>query len=70
MCDKSSIPLARFVPILNAKKYAVLGLVVAFLSTYAIMCVQHWSRDDKNRCLKEATKSFRYMGQIVRLIIL
>uniref|UniRef100_A0A7N1A7Q6 Inactive heme oxygenase 2, chloroplastic n=1 Tax=Kalanchoe fedtschenkoi TaxID=63787 RepID=A0A7N1A7Q6_KALFE len=31
---------------------------------------EHWSRDDKNRCLKEATKSFRYMGQIVRLIIL
>ncbi|KAL9244181.1 hypothetical protein vseg_017984 [Gypsophila vaccaria] len=31
---------------------------------------EHWSRDDKNKCLKEATKSFRYMGQIVRLIIL
>ncbi|CAM8916103.1 unnamed protein product [Rhodiola kirilowii] len=31
---------------------------------------EHWSRDDKNRCLKETTKSFRYMGQIVRLIIL
>ncbi|CAO2834211.1 unnamed protein product [Amaranthus hypochondriacus] len=31
---------------------------------------EHWSRDDKNKCLKEATKSFRYLGQIVRLIIL
>ncbi|KAK9665930.1 hypothetical protein RND81_14G146700 [Saponaria officinalis] len=31
---------------------------------------EHWSRDDKNKCLKEATKSFRHMGQIVRLIIL
>lgn len=31
---------------------------------------EHWSRDDKNKCLKEATKSFRYLGQIVRLIII
>ena len=31
--------------------------------------VQHWSRDEKNRCLKETTKAFRYMGQIVRLIV-
>ncbi|XP_056167358.1 probable inactive heme oxygenase 2, chloroplastic isoform X1 [Syzygium oleosum] len=34
------------------------------------MLGEHWSRDEKNKCLKEATKSFRYMGQIVRLIIL
>ncbi|KAJ8772889.1 hypothetical protein K2173_028066 [Erythroxylum novogranatense] len=34
------------------------------------MLGEHWSRDVKNRCLKEATKSFRYLGQIVRLIIL
>uniref|UniRef100_A0A2P2JG63 Uncharacterized protein n=1 Tax=Rhizophora mucronata TaxID=61149 RepID=A0A2P2JG63_RHIMU len=31
---------------------------------------EHWSRDVKNRCLKEATKSFKYLGQIVRLIML
>ncbi|XP_050126380.1 probable inactive heme oxygenase 2, chloroplastic isoform X2 [Malus sylvestris] len=31
---------------------------------------EHWTRDDKNKCLKETTKSFRYLGQIVRLIIL
>ncbi|GMH23225.1 hypothetical protein Nepgr_025068 [Nepenthes gracilis] len=31
---------------------------------------EHWSRDDKNKCLKETTKSFRFLGQIVRLIIL
>ncbi|KAF5181533.1 Heme oxygenase 1 protein, partial [Thalictrum thalictroides] len=31
---------------------------------------EHWSRDDKNKCLREAAKSFRYLGQIVRLIIL
>uniref|UniRef100_A0A1D1XK36 Putative inactive heme oxygenase 2, chloroplastic n=1 Tax=Anthurium amnicola TaxID=1678845 RepID=A0A1D1XK36_9ARAE len=31
---------------------------------------EHWSRDDKNRCLREATKCFRFLGQIVRLIIL
>ncbi|KAK9270293.1 hypothetical protein L1049_025871 [Liquidambar formosana] len=31
---------------------------------------EHWSRDEKNKCLREATKSFRFMGQIVRLIIL
>lgn len=31
---------------------------------------EHWTRDDKNKCLKEATKSFRHLGQIVRLIIL
>ncbi|KAF8410028.1 hypothetical protein HHK36_002548 [Tetracentron sinense] len=31
---------------------------------------EHWSRDEKNRCLREATKSFRFLGQIVRLIIL
>ncbi|KAJ3673225.1 hypothetical protein LUZ60_006599 [Juncus effusus] len=29
----------------------------------------HWSRDEKNKCLKEAAKSFRYLGQIVRLMI-
>ncbi|KAF7817517.1 putative inactive heme oxygenase 2, chloroplastic [Senna tora] len=34
------------------------------------MLAEHWSRDEKNRCLKEATKSFRFLGQIVRLIIL
>ncbi|KAJ7966649.1 Heme oxygenase 1 protein [Quillaja saponaria] len=34
------------------------------------MLGEHWSRDDKNKCLREATKSFRFMGQIVRLIIL
>ncbi|XP_048130831.1 probable inactive heme oxygenase 2, chloroplastic [Rhodamnia argentea] len=33
------------------------------------MLGEHWSRDEKNKCLREATKSFRYMGQIVRLII-
>lgn len=31
---------------------------------------EHWSRDERNRCLKEAAKSFRFSGQIVRLIIL
>ncbi|BBG95274.1 heme oxygenase 2 [Prunus dulcis] len=30
----------------------------------------HWTRDDKNKCLRETSKSFRYLGQIVRLIIL
>ncbi|XP_027149020.1 probable inactive heme oxygenase 2, chloroplastic isoform X1 [Coffea eugenioides] len=34
------------------------------------MLGEHWSRDEKNRCLREATKAFRYLGQIVRLIIL
>lgn len=31
---------------------------------------EHWSRDEKNKCLREAAKSFRFSGQIVRLIIL
>lgn len=31
---------------------------------------EHWTRDEKNTCLREAAKSFRYLGQIVRLIIL
>ncbi|KAK9946559.1 hypothetical protein M0R45_012019 [Rubus argutus] len=31
---------------------------------------EHWTRDDKNKCLRETTKSFRSLGQIVRLIIL
>ncbi|CAI0558433.1 unnamed protein product [Linum tenue] len=34
------------------------------------MLGEHWSRDEKNRCLKETSKCFKYMGQIVRLIIL
>ncbi|KAK4745687.1 hypothetical protein SAY87_011999 [Trapa incisa] len=34
------------------------------------MLGEHWSRDERNKCLKETTKAFRYMGQIVRLIIL
>ncbi|XAR61857.1 Heme oxygenase (biliverdin-producing) [Bertholletia excelsa] len=34
------------------------------------MLGEHWTRDEKNRCLRETTKSFQYMGQIVRLIIL
>ncbi|KAK9162968.1 hypothetical protein Syun_003870 [Stephania yunnanensis] len=29
-----------------------------------------WSRDEKNKCLREAAKSFKFLGQIVRLIIL
>lgn len=35
-----------------------------------IFTFQHWSRDEKNRCLRETTKAFRFLGQIVRLIIL
>lgn len=31
---------------------------------------QHWSRDEKNKCLKETSKSFMYMGTIIRLIIM
>ncbi|KAL5777838.1 hypothetical protein ACOSP7_010764 [Xanthoceras sorbifolium] len=34
------------------------------------MLGEHWTRDEKNKCLKEATKSFKFLGQIVRLIIL
>ncbi|PON49570.1 heme oxygenase-like [Trema orientale] len=34
------------------------------------MLGEHWSRDEKNKCLREASKSFRFLGQIVRLIIL
>lgn len=34
------------------------------------MLGEHWTRDEKNKCLREATKVFRYMGQIVRLIII
>ncbi|KAK6792809.1 hypothetical protein RDI58_011890 [Solanum bulbocastanum] len=34
------------------------------------MLAKHWSRDDKNKSLREVTKAFRFMGQIVRLIIL
>ncbi|VVA98546.1 unnamed protein product [Arabis nemorensis] len=30
---------------------------------------EHWTRDEKNKCLKETAKAFKYMGQIVRLII-
>lgn len=32
--------------------------------------LQHWSRNDKTKCLREVTKAFRFMGQIIRLIIL
>lgn len=31
---------------------------------------EHWSRDEKNRCLRETPKCFRLCAQIVRLIIL
>jgi hypothetical protein len=45
-----------------------------FLDTYQLdvwnALMQYWIRDEKNKCLKEATKSFRFLGQIVRLIIL
>ncbi|CAN4092750.1 unnamed protein product [Withania somnifera] len=34
------------------------------------MLAKHWSRNDKTKCLREVTKAFRFMGQIVRLIIL
>ncbi|KAL8141141.1 hypothetical protein V2J09_007162 [Rumex salicifolius] len=27
---------------------------------------EHWSRVDKNKCLSEASKAFKYMGEIVR----
>ncbi|KAM3312196.1 hypothetical protein ACQJBY_032276 [Aegilops geniculata] len=30
---------------------------------------KHWSRKDRNLCLKEAAKCFQYMGRIVRLIV-
>ncbi|MBA0877903.1 hypothetical protein Goshw_025221 [Gossypium schwendimanii] len=28
------------------------------------MLGEHWSRDDRNKCLKEAAKSFKFLGQI------
>ncbi|EOY14542.1 Heme oxygenase 2, putative isoform 1 [Theobroma cacao] len=31
---------------------------------------EHWSREGRNKCLKEAAKSFKFLGQIIRLIIL
>ncbi|KAJ0789719.1 putative Heme oxygenase (biliverdin-producing) [Helianthus annuus] len=31
---------------------------------------QHWSRDEKNKCLKETNKCFMYMGTLIRLIIM
>ncbi|XP_042494171.1 probable inactive heme oxygenase 2, chloroplastic [Macadamia integrifolia] len=31
---------------------------------------EHWIRDEKNRCLREAKKSFQFLGHIIRLIIL
>ncbi|KAM6544559.1 hypothetical protein CsatB_025295 [Cannabis sativa] len=34
------------------------------------MLGEHWSRDVKNKCLREASKSFKLLGQLVRLIIL
>lgn len=30
---------------------------------------KHWSRKDRNLCLKETAKCFQYMGRLVRLII-
>ncbi|EPS64860.1 hypothetical protein M569_09921, partial [Genlisea aurea] len=30
---------------------------------------EHWSREEKNKCLREATKAYRFLGQIVRLIV-
>ncbi|RCV44471.1 hypothetical protein SETIT_9G376100v2 [Setaria italica] len=30
---------------------------------------KHWTRKDRNLCLKEAAKCFQYLGKIVRLII-
>lgn len=34
------------------------------------MLGEHWSRNEKTKCLVEARKAFRYLGHIVRLIIL
>jgi heme oxygenase len=34
------------------------------------MIAERWPREEKSKCLREATKAFRYLGQIVRLIIL
>ncbi|RWR92523.1 putative inactive heme oxygenase 2, chloroplastic [Cinnamomum micranthum f. kanehirae] len=31
---------------------------------------EHWTREQKSRCLKAAAKSFRFSGQLIRLIIL
>lgn len=33
------------------------------------MLGEHWPRDEKNKCLKETAKTFKYMGQIVHLIV-
>ncbi|KAH6755703.1 alpha/beta-Hydrolases superfamily protein [Perilla frutescens var. hirtella] len=29
---------------------------------------EHWSRDEKNRCLRETTKAFRFLGQIMHTL--
>ncbi|KAK2660375.1 hypothetical protein Ddye_006908 [Dipteronia dyeriana] len=34
------------------------------------MLGEHWTRDEKNKCLREASKSFKFLGQIIRFIIL
>nr|GLL18230.1 probable inactive heme oxygenase 2, chloroplastic [Ipomoea trifida] len=33
------------------------------------MLSEHWSRKEKNKCLRDIPKAFRFMGQIVRLIV-
>lgn len=48
----------------------ILQLTFIMLTLHLVLFLQHWSRDEKNKCLREATKSFRFLGQIVRLIIL
>jgi hypothetical protein len=43
----------------------------SFIWSVHLLCcaVQHWTRKDRNLCLKEAGKCFQHMGKMVRLII-
>lgn len=43
--------------------------LIFIVECFVLLSMQHWTRDERNKSLKEAAKSFKFLGQIVRLII-
>ncbi|RRT67643.1 hypothetical protein B296_00011923 [Ensete ventricosum] len=39
------------------------------LSCFATLTLQSWSREEKDHCLEETEKSFKYSGEILALIL-
>lgn len=63
LSQKFTITLHSYVGVMS--KLIMNGILINFQCCFT----QNWSRDEKNHCLEETEKSFKFSGDILRLIL-